>query len=93
MRKTMNKKVPLEAYVESNELLNKYKIEALNSVMIGLPGETEANVHKTLSFLSTWRYVQGAPHADLGSLVLEIFSRNEVYTDEIGNGLCADHFQ
>ena len=52
MRKTMNKKVPLESYAKSNALLNKYNIEALNSVMLGLPGETEENVWKTLNYLS-----------------------------------------
>ena len=60
MRKTMNKKVPLEAYTQSNALLNKYDIEALNSVMIGLPGETEANVWKTLDFLSKSKEVKQA---------------------------------
>ncbi len=63
MRKTMNKKVPLEAYTESNALLNKYKIEALNSVMIGLPGETEKNVWKTLNFLSKSKEVKQANFA------------------------------
>ena len=63
MRKTMNKKVPLEAYSKSNELLNKYDIEALNSVMIGLPGETEENVWKTLNFLSKAKEVKQANFA------------------------------
>ena len=63
MRKTMNKKIPLEAYSKSNALLNKYDIEALNSVMIGLPGETEENVWKTLSFLSKAREVKQANFA------------------------------
>ena len=63
MRKTMNKKVPLEAYTESNALLNKYNVEALNSVMIGLPGETEANVWKTLNFLSKSKEVKQANFA------------------------------
>ena len=63
MRKTMNKKVPLEAYTKSNALLNKHKIEALNSVMIGLPGETEANVWKTLNFLSKSKEVKQANFA------------------------------
>jgi anaerobic magnesium-protoporphyrin IX monomethyl ester cyclase len=51
MRKTMNKKVPLEAYKEANHLCNKHDIEVTNSVMIGLPGETRENVYKTLRFL------------------------------------------
>ena len=63
MRKTMNKKVPLEAYTQSNALLNKYNVEALNSVMIGLPGETEANVWKTLNFLSKSKEVKQANFA------------------------------
>ncbi len=63
MRKTMNKKVPLEAYKDSNALLNKHKIEALNSVMIGLPGETEKNVWKTLNFLSKSKEVKQANFA------------------------------
>ena len=63
MRKTMNKKVPLEAYTQSNALLNKYNVEALNSVMIGLPGETEENVWKTLNFLSKSKEVKQANFA------------------------------
>ena len=63
MRKTMNKKVPLDAYREANALLNKHKIEALNSVMIGLPGESEANVWKTLNFLKGAREVKQANFA------------------------------
>jgi len=63
MRKTMNKKVPLDAYREANALLNKYKIEALNSVMIGLPGESEENVWKTLNFLKGAREVKQANFA------------------------------
>ena len=63
MRKTMNKKVPLEAYTQSNALLNKYNVEALNSIMIGLPGETEENVWKTLNFLSKSKEVKQANFA------------------------------
>jgi len=63
MRKTMNKKVPLESYTAANALLNKYNIEALNSVMIGLPGETENNVWKTLNFLSKSKDVKQANFA------------------------------
>ncbi|NQU56872.1 MAG: B12-binding domain-containing radical SAM protein, partial [Rhodospirillales bacterium] len=58
MRKTMNKKVPLKYYVEANHILNKYNIEALNSVMIGLPGETEDTVRNMLKFLSENRDIK-----------------------------------
>lgn len=63
MRKTMNKKVPLEAYQEANLLCNKHNIEALNSVMIGLPGETRENVRQTLRFLRQSREVKQANFA------------------------------
>jgi anaerobic magnesium-protoporphyrin IX monomethyl ester cyclase len=63
MRKTMNKKVPLDAYREANALLNKYDVEALNSVMIGLPGESEENVRKTLDFLRKAKDVKQANFA------------------------------
>jgi len=51
IRRIMNKKVPLESYIEANRLTNKYGIETLNSCMIGLPGETEETIRKTLRFL------------------------------------------
>ena len=63
MRETMKKKVPLEAYREANALLNKYDIEALNSIMIGLPGESEENVRKTLKFLRDSKDVKQANFA------------------------------
>ena len=63
MRETMNKKVPLEAYVEANKLLGQHGIEAMNSCMIGLPGDSEENVWKTLNFLAKQRDVMHANFA------------------------------
>jgi anaerobic magnesium-protoporphyrin IX monomethyl ester cyclase len=60
MRKTMKKKVPLQHYVTANKLLNDYNVEALNSVMIGLPGETRETINKTLDFLANTREVKQA---------------------------------
>ena len=60
MRKTMNKKVPLDSYRESNALLNRYGIEALNSVILGLPGESEQNVWKTLNYLKKSKDIKQA---------------------------------
>ena len=51
MRKTMKKQVPLKWYSQANKILNKYDIEASNSVMIGLPGESRETIKKTLDFL------------------------------------------
>ena len=63
MRKTMKKKVPLEAYSDANKICNKYGIEALNSVMIGLPGETRETVRSTLNWLRNAREVKQANFA------------------------------
>lgn len=60
MRKTMNKKVPLEAYTEANRIGNKYGIEVQNTVMIGLPGETRETVRNTLRWLREAREVKQA---------------------------------
>ena len=63
MRQIMNKRVPLEYYVKANEICNKYEVEALNSVMIGLPGETRETVGATLEFLGNSREVKQANFA------------------------------
>ncbi len=63
MRKTMKKKVPLEHYERANRICNKYGVEALNSVMIGLPGETRETVKKTLTWLRNAREVKQANFA------------------------------
>lgn len=63
IRKTMKKQVPLEHYVRANGICNKYGVEALNSVMIGLPGETRETVRATLAFLRQAREVKQANFA------------------------------
>jgi anaerobic magnesium-protoporphyrin IX monomethyl ester cyclase len=60
MRKTMKKKVPLQHYVTANKILNDHGVEAMNSVMIGLPGETRETINKTLDFLANTREVKQA---------------------------------
>jgi len=51
IRKLMRKEVPLEAHDVANELCNKYSVEALNSCMIGMPGETKESIRETLAYL------------------------------------------
>ena len=63
IRRTMKKQVPLEHYVRANGICNKYGVEALNSVMIGLPGETRETVRATLNFLRNAREVKQANFA------------------------------
>ncbi len=60
MRKTMKKKVPLQYYVEANRILNEHNVEAMNSVMIGLPGESEETVRTLLRFLGENRDIKQA---------------------------------
>ena len=63
MRKTMKKQVPLKHYSEANRILNKYGVEALNSVMVGLPGETRETVQTTLDYLKDDKNVKQAQFA------------------------------
>jgi anaerobic magnesium-protoporphyrin IX monomethyl ester cyclase len=63
MRKTMKKQVPLDHYTRANRICNEYGVEAMNSVMIGLPGETRETVHATLNFLGKAREVKQANFA------------------------------
>lgn len=60
IRRIMKKNVPLESYIEANRLTNKYGIETLNSCMIGLPGETEETIRKTLRFLRESKEIKQA---------------------------------
>ncbi len=60
VREIIGKKVPLEAYSKANRLLNKYGIECVNSVMIGLPGETPETIRATFDFLRNDRNVKQA---------------------------------
>ena len=63
MRKTMKKQVPLDHYTRANRICNEQGVEALNSVMIGLPGETRETVRATLDFLGKAREVKQANFA------------------------------
>ena len=60
IRRIMRKNVPLGSYIEANRLTNKYGIETLNSCMIGLPGETEETIRKTLRFLRESKEIKQA---------------------------------
>ena len=60
IRKIIKKEVPLDSYEKANRITNKYGIETLNSVMLGLPGETAETVDKTLTFLRNAREIQQA---------------------------------
>ena len=63
MRRLMKKEVPLESYEIANRLVNKYGIECLNSVMLGLPGETRETIRETLSYLRHAREIKQANYS------------------------------
>jgi len=63
MRETMQKKVPLSAYKEANRICNKYGVEATNSCMIGLAGETRQTAEMLIEFLENARDVYQANFA------------------------------
>lgn len=60
IRRLMRKEVPLDAYIKSNEISNRYGIETLNSCMIGLPGESREALEKTLDFLGQQKAIKQA---------------------------------
>jgi radical SAM superfamily enzyme YgiQ (UPF0313 family) len=60
IRDVMNKKVPLHYYTNANKIMNKYGVEVLNSVMIGLPGESVDTVRSLLKFLRESREIKQA---------------------------------
>ncbi|MGY9005577.1 MAG: B12-binding domain-containing radical SAM protein [Alphaproteobacteria bacterium] len=60
IRDTMNKKVPLKYYTEANQIMNKHGVEVLNSVMIGLPGESTKTVRSLLKFLRDSKEIKQA---------------------------------
>ena len=58
VRKIIKKGVPLECYIEANKINNRLGIETLNSVMMGLPGDTRESIERTVDFLCHTRAVQ-----------------------------------
>lgn len=63
VRKIIKKEVPLDSYVTANKLTNKYGIETINSVMLGLPGDTFESINRTISFVRNARDIK---HATFG---------------------------
>jgi anaerobic magnesium-protoporphyrin IX monomethyl ester cyclase len=49
--KLIQKDVRLEAYVAANRINNRLGIETINSVMLGLPGDTRETIRQTVDFL------------------------------------------
>lgn len=60
--KIIKKQVSLESYIRANRLTNKFGIETINSVMLGLPGEDRASIARTIAFLRKARDIQHATY-------------------------------
>lgn len=60
--KIIKKEVSLESYINANRLTNKYGIETINSVMLGLPGQDRKSVNKTIAFLRKAKDIQHATY-------------------------------
>jgi radical SAM superfamily enzyme YgiQ (UPF0313 family) len=60
MRDTMRKNVRLEDYPRANKICERHGVEAMNSVMIGLPGETRETVEELSNFLANAHEVKQA---------------------------------
>jgi anaerobic magnesium-protoporphyrin IX monomethyl ester cyclase len=63
VRELIEKGLPLEDYVVSNRLNNKLGIETINSVMLGMPGDTRESIKETISFLRKARDIQHATYS------------------------------
>jgi radical SAM superfamily enzyme YgiQ (UPF0313 family) len=62
VRKIIKKGVPLESYHTANGLNNRLGIETINSVMLGLPGETRESIQKTITFLRNSKDIHHATY-------------------------------
>lgn len=60
MRETMRKQVKLDDYPRACKICSKYGVEAMTSVMIGLPGETLATIEELSNFLASNRHIKQA---------------------------------
>src|SRR3989338_8313300 len=58
MRETMQKRVPIDDYPRSNKICSAYGVEAMNSLMIGLPGETKETIEATINWVSEQRDIK-----------------------------------
>lgn len=60
VREIIKKNVPLDAYTVANKINNSLGIETINSVMLGLPGETRESIQGTIDYLCRARELHHA---------------------------------
>lgn len=57
VRDIIKKTVPLECYKTANALNSRYGIETINSIMIGLPGDTRESIDRTFEYIANAREI------------------------------------
>lgn len=60
IRSIIKKGVPLESYAVANRIANRHGIETINSVMLGLPGDTRETMAATIRYLRNSRDLKHA---------------------------------
>ncbi|MFA5191324.1 MAG: radical SAM protein [Verrucomicrobiia bacterium] len=60
--KLIKKDIPLDAYIAANRINNKLGVETINSVMLGLPGDTRETIKHTVDFLCRAKDVDHATY-------------------------------
>lgn len=63
VRTIIRKDCSLKSYRTANELTSKYGLETINTVMIGLPGDTADSIRRTIKYVRNERTIK---HATLG---------------------------
>jgi len=69
MLKNMNKRSTLEDNIRAMEILQKYRIGVIVGVVIGVPGESEESLTRTLEFLKRLLEFDNLDRIEWGSLV------------------------
>jgi radical SAM superfamily enzyme YgiQ (UPF0313 family) len=69
MLKNMNKRSTLEDNIRAMEILQKYRIGVIVGVVVGVPGESEESLARTLEFLKRLLEFDNLDRIEWGSLV------------------------
>ena len=87
--KIINRCYDTEDFSKAVKLLNKYKIDVISHVMIGLPNETHEDLVNTIKFLNT-KSIQGIKiHS---TYIVENTKLNEMYINKEYNPITLEHY-
>lgn len=60
IRRLAGKTIPLGIYEQANRLCGKYGVEAVNHIILGLPGETKETANRTIQYVRHNRHIPDA---------------------------------